>query len=84
MIFTVESTTGLTQLAVRVAELLSGFFSVMPQIRDSFIGPRFDQGYPELYPSFQQLASGEVVLRAYKQPPEGVQIPVTASTAAAE
>jgi hypothetical protein len=31
-------------------------------------GPRFDRGYPELYPIFQQLDSGAVVLRDYAKP----------------
>lgn len=49
----------------RFAQKVSGFFNVMPVIRDNFKGPRFDRGYPELYPSFRELDSGEVVLRAY-------------------
>ncbi|HVU03736.1 MAG TPA: lipase maturation factor family protein [Polyangiaceae bacterium] len=61
----------------KLASAFSGFFAVMPLIRDNFKGPRFDHGYPELYPSFQQLDSGEVVVRAKKSPPPGVTLPAT-------
>ena len=46
-----------------IAERFAGFFSLMPVLRDSFIGAPFDQGYPERYPRFEQLESGEVVVR---------------------
>ncbi len=49
----------------RFAQKVSGFFNVMPTIRDSFKGPRFDRGFPELYPKFRELDNGEVVLREY-------------------
>jgi hypothetical protein len=66
------------------AEHTSGYFTVMPVIRDNFQGPRYDEGYPELYPSFKQLDSGEVVVDAHKEPPEGVVLPATPTPRAAE
>jgi len=54
----------LERLIVRMARRVSGFFSVILDIRESFYGPRFDHGYPEHYPRFQELDSGEVVVRA--------------------
>jgi hypothetical protein len=48
------------ELTLRV----SGFFNIAPTLRDSFIGPVFDQGYPELYPTFEELPSGEVIVAA--------------------
>jgi hypothetical protein len=46
---------------------VSGFFNVVPEIRDGFLGPAFDRGYPELYPTFLERYDGEVVLREYGQ-----------------
>lgn len=77
-----ETMTGFERKVAQLAEAFSGFFSVMPTIRDAFKGPEFDHGFPEMYPSFQQLDSGEVVLRAYAKPPEGTRIPIGASTPA--
>ncbi|HMJ15187.1 MAG TPA: lipase maturation factor family protein [Polyangiaceae bacterium] len=57
------------QTIVRVGRNVSGFFNIMLDLRDNFKGPRFDQGYPELYPTYEELESGEVVLRAYAEPP---------------
>ena len=48
------------ELTMRV----SGFFNIAPTLRDSFIGSVFHQGYPELYPTFEELPSGEVVVAA--------------------
>ena len=73
-----DSLTGFAQKLARLAETFSGFFCVMPYVRDAFKGPRFDHGFPELYPSFEQLASGEVVVRAYAKPPDGTPVPVAA------
>jgi len=67
-----------------LAQSISGYVCVMPYIRDGFKGPRFDRGYPELYPSFQQLDSGAIALRAYGTAPEGVSVPVNAGPVAAE
>jgi len=73
-----EHMTEFEKKLATAAENTSGYFTVMPVIRDSFRGPRFDQGYPELYPTFKQLDSGEVVLDSYKEPPEGVVLPAAA------
>jgi hypothetical protein len=78
-----EAMSGFEQTLATLAESFSGFFSVMPDLRDNFKGPRFDQGYPELYPSFEQLDSGEVIIKAFRTPPEGVDLPGM-KTAAAE
>jgi hypothetical protein len=48
----------LLELTLRI----SGFFNLAPTLRDSFIGPVFNQGYPELYPTFEELPGGEVVV----------------------
>jgi hypothetical protein len=69
--------SGFEQKLATLAETFSGFFGVMPTIRDNFKGPRFDQGYPELYPTFRQLDSGEVIIKAFPPPPEGVELPGT-------
>jgi hypothetical protein len=61
---------------VRATQAISGFFNVLPDIRDSFKGPQFDLGYPELYPTFRELESGEVVLRAYTRPEAGIPVEV--------
>ena len=45
----------------------------MPYLRDAFKGPRFDQGYPELFPLFEQLESGEVVVKSYRTRAEKVE-----------
>jgi hypothetical protein len=50
---------------IAIAQRVSGFFNVVPEIRDGFLGPEFDKGYPELYPIFEELASGEVRLKEY-------------------
>jgi hypothetical protein len=73
-----EEMTGFEQTIAKLAGAFSGFFTVMPTIRDNFKGPKFDQGYPELYPSFQQLESGEVIVRAHAKRPEGVTLPASA------
>jgi hypothetical protein len=62
--------------------MFSGFFWLMPYVRASFKGPRFDQGYPEMLPSFQQLDTGEVVVRAYAKPPPEEHIPISNSVPA--
>jgi hypothetical protein len=51
----------LLNLSLRV----SGFFNVMPTLLETFQGPTFNLGYPELYPSFEELSSGEVVVTSY-------------------
>jgi hypothetical protein len=51
----------LLQLTLRI----SGFFNLLPTLREAFQGPAFHHGYPELYPSFEELPSGEVVVTSY-------------------
>lgn len=58
-----EKMTPLERKLADFAERFAGFFSVMRALRHAFIGPRFDQGFPERYPRFTQLETGEVVLR---------------------
>jgi len=53
------------RLFINVARTVSGFFNVLPDIRDGFKGPRFERGYPERYPVFHELPSGEVVVKEY-------------------
>jgi hypothetical protein len=76
--------TGFQQTVARLAGAFSGFFTVMPYVRDNFKGPRFDQGFPELYPSFELLDSGEVAVRERKKPPAGTHVPAEDVDAAAE
>jgi hypothetical protein len=57
-----ESLLPAERLFVRVAQAISGFFNVLPDLRDGFEGPRFDRGYPERYPIFTELESGEVIV----------------------
>jgi hypothetical protein len=74
--FSYEDMNGFEQFVARLAESFAGFFSVMPVIRDNFHGPRFNRGYPELYPTFKELDTGEVLVDQYAEPPEGARIPV--------
>lgn len=53
---------------VQLGRSASGFYSLMPHLREAFVGPAFDQGYPECYPTFQELDSGEVVVQTYGMP----------------
>ena len=66
-----ENLTAFQRKLADFAEAFSGFFDVMRALRHKMVGPRFDQGFPERYPSFDQLESGEVVLRKpSSQPPQ--------------
>jgi hypothetical protein len=62
------------RFVVSLARTLSGFFCVMGDIRDNFIGPRFDRGFPELYPTFEELESGEIRLKSYAYPEPGIPL----------
>jgi hypothetical protein len=53
---------------VRLAQTVSGFFCVMNDIRDGFKGPAFERGYPELYPTFEELDSGDIRVARYTHP----------------
>jgi hypothetical protein len=50
------------EAAGKIAKLISGFFDVMPVLRDNFRGPRFDLGYAEVQPTFRELRSNEIVV----------------------
>ncbi|HKU41768.1 MAG TPA: lipase maturation factor family protein [Polyangiales bacterium] len=50
---------------VSVAQRVSGFYNVVSDLREAFIGPEYDRGYPEVYPEFRELADGTVVLVRY-------------------
>jgi hypothetical protein len=54
----------------KLAERFAGFFSLMPVLRESFRGERFDHGYPEQYPSFVQHENGVVDVRREPALPE--------------
>ena len=56
------------RFVVSLARTLSGFFCVMVDIRDNFIGPEFNRGFPELYPTFEELDSGDIRLKSYARP----------------
>jgi len=57
------------QFFVRVVQRVSGFYNVVSDLRDQFAGPAFDHGYPELYPTFEELPDGNVVLKHYAPRP---------------
>ena len=48
------------RFAFRTAFRVSGYFHVLPAIRDAFLGPRFEPEHPERYPRFSEDASGEL------------------------
>ena len=50
------------RFALRVACRVSGYFHVLPAIRESFRGPRFEPDQPELYPRFREDEAGEIRL----------------------
>jgi hypothetical protein len=67
---TLATATPFERAVFRVAKAVSGFFHALPDVRASFKGSRFDRGYPERYPIFDELDSGEVVARAETQSSE--------------
>jgi hypothetical protein len=73
--YSTASMSKFEQRLAKIMESVSGFVSVFPHIRGNLKGPKFDHGYPELYPTFKQLDSGEVVLKAYKERPDPVAMP---------
>lgn len=48
------------RFALRVAFRVSGYFHVLPAIRESFRGPRFEPDHPERYPRFIEDDGGEI------------------------
>ncbi len=64
------------RLIMKLGRGLSGFFCVMTDIRDNFKGPRFQKGFPELYPTFEELESGDIRIRSYAYPkPDEPMVP---------
>jgi hypothetical protein len=53
---------------------MSGLYSLMPHLREAFKGPGFDHGYPELYPVFEELPSGDVVVKHHTYPEPGMKL----------
>jgi hypothetical protein len=56
---------------IKFARALSGFFWVMTDIRLAFKAPAFHRGFPELYPTFEELESGDIRLKSYAYPEPG-------------
>jgi hypothetical protein len=81
--YSAESMSRVEQTLARLAESTAGYFSLMPHLRDAFQGPRFEQGFPEMYPVFEQLPSGEVVVREYGKPKHDAHVPADASASSA-
>ena len=53
------------QLFIRVAQRVSGFFNVIATLRECFKTAQYNEGYPELYPTFRELPTGEVIVERY-------------------
>jgi hypothetical protein len=53
------------QMFIRVAQRVSGFFNVLATLRECFKTAEFNHGYPELYPTFRELETGEVIVERY-------------------
>jgi hypothetical protein len=62
-----------------IAQTMSGYYCLATELTDQFKGARFDLGYPEMYPSFREMPSGEVIVGGYAKPPPGVPVPVAPS-----
>ena len=69
-----ESLTPGEKLVVGIARTFSGFFCVMGDIREGFIGPAFEQGFPELLPTFEELEDGDIRLTRYAHVQPGVPV----------
>jgi hypothetical protein len=48
------------RLALRVAFRVSGYFHILPELRDAFRGERFEAQHPERYPCFIEDESGVI------------------------
>jgi hypothetical protein len=70
-----EEMTAYEQLVANLARTFSGYFDVMPFLRQECRGPRFDQGFPENYPWFEPHPDGSVHLvkeyQRWERPPAG-------------
>ena len=75
---------GLQRALHSIAKSFSGYYCITPVMIENFKGPRFDLGYPELYPRFKELETGEIVVGGYAEPPPGVPLPGTPSTPTSE
>jgi Lipase maturation factor len=53
---------------------ISGFLCVMDDIREGFRGPECHHGFPELYPTYEELDSGEIRVVAYGKPSPDVEL----------
>lgn len=53
---------------VKFGRFMSGFFWVMTDLRFNFKGPAFHRGFPELYPEFEELDSGDIRVKSYAYP----------------
>ena len=71
-----DEMTPFEQFVARLAENFAGFFELMPLLRDKFKGPRFDHGFPERYPIFDERETGEVFLAEDQPAPEAADGPV--------
>jgi hypothetical protein len=68
------------RFALRVAFRVSGYFHVLPAIRESFQGPRFEPEHPERYPRFSEDEAGEIRLDpGGSQPSPEVAAPSTSA-----
>jgi hypothetical protein len=62
------------QVVVGIGRAAFAFFSLLPHLRDGFRGPAFERGYPELYPTFTELETGEVIVGGYTPLPPGTEV----------
>jgi hypothetical protein len=79
-----EDLVGFPRFVDRIARVASGYYCFIPTALENFIGPRYDRGYPELYPKFRELPTGEIMVAGYTKPPPGVPVEVAPSTLPAE
>jgi hypothetical protein len=70
-----DDLTGFPGKLHKIAKMFSGYYCITPVLIQNFKGPRFDRGYPELYPTFKELETGEIVVKAYPDPPPGQPLP---------
>ncbi|HMJ57167.1 MAG TPA: lipase maturation factor family protein [Polyangiaceae bacterium] len=55
--------------AIVMLEQLSGAMELMVFLEEQFLGPEFERGFPEHYPSFVHQPDGEVAVVHYRAPP---------------
>jgi hypothetical protein len=71
-----EKLVGFERFLDRVGQAMSGYYCLGRALLKEFRGPRFDKGYPELYPTFKELPSGAIAVLEYAKPPAGVTVPI--------